>query len=510
MAKKVRRVVRRVVKRKRRVLSKGEEAVDIFFDAQDALEAGEVEEAKEKFIECMDMLPEGCTYGEVSGTVPPREILISSVLNSLGEIHMDEALAEAGQEKLTSSSSASAKEYFERATKTFSSCYNGWLSLAGMCRDANDVQAAMVCYLHATRTPPATITSQPWAETWVLGMYNTCRPIALYHLALLYSQLGVKSTERSDILQLFGVRYALSPAVWSHTRSKPPTGHPSSSPPVALYQDMIPPALLSRLTKAFSPSSPYWAETGYSARGYFSFFYSPTVPPCNVVEQLIQLAIKNSGIREQVRATEWWAHTRLVGRDIGHQMHFDMEEKTLEATGEIIHPLKSVVVYLTGAETGGVTVVVDQKVEDTEKVAGKTGGWAAHPKDGAVLYFPGNRLHGVLPACSTLDTPVQRLTLLIALWGTNKFSKPKGELGPQTALPTDTKWAAALKPPLKKKSLPSTQPVSLPVAPIGAVWDAVPSAEGDGPYPLPESINQRFFVRDLDFKKMLLVDHGLQ
>ena len=86
---------------------------------------------------------------------------------------------------------------------------------------------------------------------------------------------------------------------------------------------------------------------------------------------------------------EWWVHTRNEGRSVGHPMHFDTEEVTL-MKGELLHPLVSTVTYLACAATGGdPTVILDQRAHD------ESASWAAvsHPKEGAVLLFPGDRLH---------------------------------------------------------------------------------------------------------------------
>ena len=34
---------------------------------------------------------------------------------------------------------------------------------------------------------------------------------------------------------------------------------------------------------------------------------------------------------DSVVAAEWWVHSRLAGRNVGHELHYDLEEKVLEA-----------------------------------------------------------------------------------------------------------------------------------------------------------------------------------
>ena len=46
------------------------------------------------------------------------------------------------------------------------------------------------------------------------------------------------------------------------------------------------PVLVRALRGAFSPTAPFWKETDYHRRGYYSFWYDVSCPPSNVVEVL--------------------------------------------------------------------------------------------------------------------------------------------------------------------------------------------------------------------------------
>jgi hypothetical protein len=59
-------------------------------------------------------------------------------------------------------------------------------------------------------------------------------------------------------------------------------------------------------------------------------------------------------------SAEWWVHSRLAGRNVGHELHFDLEERALEATGRIVHPTLSSVLYLSGG--GDPTIVLDEPI----------------------------------------------------------------------------------------------------------------------------------------------------
>ena len=53
-------------------------------------------------------------------------------------------------------------------------------------------------------------------------------------------------------------------------------------------------------------------------------------------------------------------HSRLAGRNVGHELHFDLEERALEATGRVVHPMLSSVLYLSGG--GDPTIVLDEPI----------------------------------------------------------------------------------------------------------------------------------------------------
>ena len=123
---------------------------------------------------------------------------------------------------------------------------------------------------------------------------------------------------------------------------------------------------------------------------------------------------------------EWWAHTRVSSRNLGHQLHFDTEEKTVERSGRIVHPLFSSVTYLCGERQGGPTLVLDQRVDDA-----KSGNVSVlvFPRDDSFMMFPGDRLHGVLPTTTTnndrnrtkkrtkrAEETKQRTTLMVGFW----------------------------------------------------------------------------------------------
>ena len=115
-------------------------------------------------------------------------------------------------------------------------------------------------------------------------------------------------------------------------------------------------------------------------------------------EQLTAASIENSDEgekqKEKICGFEWWVHTRPIHANLGHNLHFDTDESLLAQDKKITHPVLSSVLYLTGDETSGATVVFDQ-TPDSDKPAQHA--WRCVPKDNSYMTFPGNLLHGVLP-----------------------------------------------------------------------------------------------------------------
>ena len=71
-------------------------------------------------------------------------------------------------------------------------------------------------------------------------------------------------------------------------------------------------------------------------------------------------------------------------------MHYDSED---EGRGVVRHPVVSTVLYLSGGELGGDTLVTNQRAMGP--LADK--GWRVTPKQNRVAMFQGNVLHGVIP-----------------------------------------------------------------------------------------------------------------
>lgn len=197
---------------------------------------------------------------------------------------------------------------------------------------------------------------------------------------------------------------------------------------------LLPTNLYQSLCSLFAPDAPYWYESDYQNRGYYSYFtpIDKEKEPNNVIEDVIKnhlLPIAEQQCSESIVGVEWWVHTRPTESCLGHPLHFDTDEALLGREKKVSHPVVSSVLYLTGAErdketnsaSAGPTIVFDQ-TPDSTTVASKA--WISKPKDNSFLVFPGNLLHGVLPCsggCSDAkqtnkENENHRLTLMVGFW----------------------------------------------------------------------------------------------
>ncbi|KAL7465191.1 hypothetical protein ACHAXS_005517 [Conticribra weissflogii] len=323
--------------------------------------------------------------------------------------------------------------------------------------------------------------------------FSEVEATSAFMAAMLLSTLG-EHQEALTHLERFPVSHRIHPNVWKAARSHDHHGDGDGMdaddkekgngggsngilfPPRIYHSDhgILPPHIYRRLCRLFAPDAPYWEESGYHHRGYYSYFIdletekeirtsdgtatrkSVKERPTNLIEDvivtyLLPLAERtlreehvtkasgdelgsgdddvpgddnggtaSDGERERIATipriigAEWWTHTRPLGANLGHQLHFDTDESLLGNSGKVTHPVISSVLYLTGGGAGnrddeandatgtaketvkgaGSTIVFDQ-TPSSEEVASKA--WIGHARDNAFLNFPGNLLHGVLP-----------------------------------------------------------------------------------------------------------------
>ena len=194
----------------------------------------------------------------------------------------------------------------------------------------------------------------------------------------------------------------------------------------------------------------------------------------------------------------------------------------LEATGRVVHPAVSSVLYLSGG--GDPTLVLDEALDGPPASAA----WLVHPQRGAFMTFPGELLHGVVPtACATAPQPRQRLTLLIAWYSeaTQRAAPRTQRLGPQSAMPRCTRstmWPATLQCPpqaappawvaaaIAARDTPAATRLHVPEASPAWAEIAPGEASDSARLEVPPALQQHFFLRRPDdVRARLFEEHGL-
>ena len=238
--------------------------------------------------------------------------------------------------------------------------------------------------------------------------------------AMLHSTAGRQEVAKSH-LEHFPVTHRVHPSIWQPPAEARMTTTDDDNKKVAKYVSpgggIIPTHLYDRLCQVFAPDAAYWQESDYNHRGYYSYYMDkPTTRKTdrlfivtNLMDDIIWNHLYPRIIKHQrnidsgnddthdndkIVGAEWWIHTRAIQANLGHNLHFDTDEALLAQESQITHPRWSSVLYLTGGELGGATVVFDQ-TPDSNEVANKA--WRCTPEDNTLMVFDGKLLHGVLP-----------------------------------------------------------------------------------------------------------------
>ena len=439
------------------------EALGLFFEAQAHESEGDCEAAAAKYEAVVARHAAGggtgAPYTEAAAMgarAPPSALAASTALNSLGGYALDAGALSA------------ARAAFLRALELWPANGMALINLGDLEREHGSLPAAIGHYERAAALPSVPYVGG-WHDQWVGEPTAKCRALASYMVALLLHQCGAYARALPYLQRFGGVRYRMAPAVWDLVSSRPSDrpadvalsrGAAADARVVRRWDGAVPPVLLASLQAAFAVDSPFWRETGYADRGYFSFWYDAREPPANAVEALARHLLPFTGCGDRVVGCEWWVHTRSEGRSMGHQMHFDTEEATL-AGGRLCHPAVSSVTYLSGAGGGDPTVVFDQRPDDDAAASAAV----SHPVAGSVLLFPGDRLHCVCPAAPaghrkrpraaagagplrTAAEQPQRLTLMIGFWVDDVVHacrrQPLGACGPVPRASRACTWPRAL------------------------------------------------------------------
>lgn len=358
---------------------------------------------------------------------------------------------------------------------------------------------------------------------------STVEETSSFTAAMLLSSLG-KHDDAKLLLQKFRFSHRIHPNVWSlasghallDNRSKQMIGEDAT----AFFQPrmyhskeggVLPQEHYDHLCELFAPDAPYWEQSGYDTRGYYSYYFDvkSSKSQRNVVEDAIVnhlLPLAEQTLREEHKSPppkivgcEWWIHTRPRAANLGHPLHFDTDEWLLNNNHEVSHPIVSSVLYLTGGEGSGSTVVFDQTPNSRENASRA---WVSEPKNNQFMNFPGNLLHGVLPCagdCNSSGSDSNRLTLMVGFWTRQvtkdikrleEFYVPCGPLPPAIEAHS---WVLEAQNVINTQTSRSTSLEATTLKVISPAWETIDYSndkEEKVSLQVPKQLDHQYFVRN--------------
>lgn len=358
---------------------------------------------------------------------------------------------------------------------------------------------------------------------------STVEETSSFTSAMLLSSLG-KHDDAKLLLQKFRFSHRIHPNVWSlasghallDNRSKQMIGEDAT----AFFQPrmyhskeggVLPQEHYDHLCELFAPDAPYWEQSGYDTRGYYSYYFDvkSSKSQRNVVEDAIVnhlLPLAEQTLREEHKSPppkivgcEWWIHTRPRAANLGHPLHFDTDEWLLNNNHEVSHPIVSSVLYLTGGEGSGSTVVFDQTPNSRENASRA---WVSEPKNNQFMNFPGNLLHGVLPCagdCNSSGSDSNRLTLMVGFWTRQvtkdikrleEFYVPCGPLPPAIEAHS---WVLEAQNVINTQTSRSTSLEATTLKVTSPAWETIDYSndkEEKVSLQVPKQLDHQYFVRN--------------
>ena len=357
---------------------------------------------------------------------------------------------------------------------------------------------------------------------------STVEETSSFTAAMLLSSLG-KHDDAKLLLQKFRFSHRIHPNVWSlasgqallDNRSKQIIGDATALFQPRMYHSkdggVLPQEYYDRLCELFAPDAPYWEQSGYDTRGYYSYYFDvkSSKSQGNVVEDAIVnhlLPLAEQTLREEHKSPppkivgcEWWIHTRPRAANLGHPLHFDTDEWLLNNNQEVSHPIVSSVLYLTGGEGSGSTIVFDQTPNSRENASRA---WLSEPRNNQFMNFPGNLLHGVLPCagdCNSRGSDSNRLTLMVGFWTrqVTKDIKRREELyvpcGPLPPAIEAHSWVLEAQNIVKKQTSRRTSLEATTLKVTSPAWETIYYShfkDEKVSLQVPKQLDHQYFVRN--------------
>ncbi len=188
-------------------------------------------------------------------------------------------------------------------------------------------------------------------------------------------------------------------------------------PGLRIREKALPPAQFARLLRRVRALGRERLRQTYQT----TFWYPLEAPPSNVVEAVVP------ALRQHVRprgavGVEWWL-SRMRATDVQVDFHQDRDERLALATGKLVHPLVSSVLFLNRVRGGALAVTSEPPCEENPALAPERFDCElAAPRPNRLAVFDGRLTHGVLDANNAIPTgklpgPARlRLAVIVNWW----------------------------------------------------------------------------------------------
>lgn len=165
------------------------------------------------------------------------------------------------------------------------------------------------------------------------------------------------------------------------------------APFIQVIHDALPPPDFQRLLKRVRALGTERLRNTYQTTFWYDFG-----PPTNVVEAAI-LALRPQVPKERrIVGVEWWL-SRMYTTDVRVDFHQDRDEKLALATGRLIHPRISSVLFLNRVRGGSLAITEELPEPENPSLAPSSLDFAlVAPRPNRLVLFDGNLTHGVLDA----------------------------------------------------------------------------------------------------------------
>ena len=172
------------------------------------------------------------------------------------------------------------------------------------------------------------------------------------------------------------------------------------APLVQLTDTALPPTLFARLSRRVGQVGRERLRKTYQTTFWFDF----REQPASVVEEAILQLRERLPARLRLAGAEWWL-SRMYTTDVQVDFHQDRDERLALATGELVHPRLSSVLFLNRVRGGALAVTREPPDPERPSLAPRNLDLTlVAPRPNRYVLFDGTLTHGVLDAQNQVPT----------------------------------------------------------------------------------------------------------